>query len=148
MGASLGGGELDSGGGRRRKRRAYKPMAEINVTPFVDVMLVLLIVFMVTAPLLTVGVPIELPKTNAKQLNTPKKEPLTITIDGKGRIFLQKTEVKVAEIEPKLKAITESGFNEEIYILGDVKAQHGVVAKVLGAINAAGFTRINIVTDS
>ena len=147
MSAGFGGAELENRRNRRR-RRAHRPMAEINVTPFVDVMLVLLIVFMVTAPLLTVGVPVELPKTSAKHLTIPQKEPLTITVDQKGKISLQKTVITLSEVKPKLKAIAASGFKEDIYILGDMKARHGTVAKVLGEINAAGFTRINIVTDS
>ena len=148
MGASLGGGSLGDSGSRRRRRKAYQPMAEINVTPFVDVMLVLLIIFMVAAPLLTVGVPIELPKTDAKQLPGQQKEPLTISVDRQGRVFLQETQVKVSEIAAKLKAITKSGFKEEIYVRGDAKTNYGIIAKVMGTISAAGFTRINLVTDS
>ncbi len=148
MGASLGGGALGGGSSRRRRRKAYQPMAEINVTPFVDVMLVLLIVFMVAAPLLTVGVPIELPKTDAKQLPAKAKEPLTISVDRNGQVFLQETKIKINEVAAKLKAITQSGFNEDIYVRGDAKTNYGVIAKVMGTISQAGFKRINLVTDS
>ncbi len=144
MGASLQGGS--NGGGRRKGRQSYQPMAEINVTPFVDVMLVLLIIFMVTAPLLTVGVPIELPKTKAKQLDS-KKEPLTVTVDQKGQIFLQEAKVKLEEVVPKLVAISKQGFSEQIYVRGDKDTNYGTVMKVMGTISAAGFQRINLVTD-
>ena len=138
----------DNFGAKRRRRRRYRPMAEINVTPFVDVMLVLLIVFMVTAPLLTVGVPVELPKTEAKQLPAQKKEPLTITVDSVGGVFLQESQIEIQEVAAKLKAITNSGFEEEIYVRGDAKVNFGTVASVMGALNAAGFRRINLVTES
>jgi len=123
-------------------------MSEINVTPMVDVMLVLLIVFMVTAPLLTVGVPIDLPKTKAKQLSSPK-EPLTITLDGKGHVFLQKSKIPLDEIGPKLKAIatTRGGFDEPIYVRGDRAIDYGAVMRVMGRISAAGFRRVSLVTD-
>lgn len=135
------------GGSRRRKNRHSVPMAEINVTPFVDVMLVLLIVFMVTAPLLSVGVPIELPKTEAKQLSG-EKEPLTVSVDVKGRIFLQETEVKLSEVVSKLVAIAKSGYKERIYVRGDKNANYGAVMKVMGTLSKAGFSRIALVTDS
>ncbi len=148
MGANLGGGALENNGTRRRRRKKYKPMAEINVTPFVDVMLVLLIVFMVTAPLLTVGVPIELPKTDAKQLAGKQREPLTITVDKEGKVYIQETQIALSEVVPKVKAIAKSGFDEEIYVHGDAKTQYGVIAKVMGAISGAGFRKINLVTDA
>jgi biopolymer transport protein TolR len=121
-------------------------MAEINVTPLVDVMLVLLIVFMVAAPLLTVGVPVELPETSAKPLQGDK-EPLTITVDTSGVVFLQDTEIAVDELVPKLIAISQSGFDERIYVRGDRNANYGVVMKVMGMVSTAGFTRIGLVTD-
>lgn len=134
-------------GGRGRKRRSsYAPMAEINVTPLVDVMLVLLIVFMVAAPLLTVGVPVELPQTEAKPLQGDK-EPLTITVDTSGVVFLQDTEIELDNLVPKLIAISENGFNERIYVRGDRNANYGTVMKVMGMVNAAGFTRIGLVTE-
>lgn len=135
------------GNGRGRKRRtSYVPMSEINVTPLVDVMLVLLIVFMVAAPLLTVGVPVELPETKANPLQGDK-EPLTITVDTKGVVFLQDTEIALNELVPKLIAISQNGFNERIYVRGDRKANYGAVMRVMGMVSTAGFTRIGLVTD-
>jgi biopolymer transport protein TolR len=134
------------GGGRRSRRRAARPMSEINVTPMVDVMLVLLIIFMVTAPLLTVGVPIELPKSEAQQLEGDK-EPLTVTVDPDGKIFLQDTELKLDEIAPKLTAISKNGYEERIFVRGDRRVNYGVVMRVMGTISAAGFRRIALVSD-
>ena len=137
----------ENGGGRRRGRSGgYQPLAEINVTPFVDVMLVLLIVFMVTAPLLTVGVPIDLPKTEAQQLGE-EKEPLTITVDRTGKVFLQETEIAIDEIVPKLLAIAESGYSERIYVRGDRRTNYGLMMKLMGTVSAAGFTRIALITE-
>jgi len=113
-------------------------MAEINVTPMVDVMLVLLIIFMVTAPLLTVGVPIDLPKTDAKQIEGDK-EPLTISIQPDGKIFLQETELSLDEIVPKLTAISKNGFDERIFVRGDRRVDYGQIMKVMATINAEGF---------
>jgi len=121
-------------------------MSEINVTPMVDVMLVLLIIFMVTAPLLTVGVPIELPKTEAQQLEGDK-EPLTISVDSEGRIFLQDTELKIDEVVPKLTAIAKNGYDERIFVRGDRRVNYGVVMRVMGTISAAGFRRIALISD-
>lgn len=136
-----------TGGGQRRRRRAkrYLPMSEINVTPFVDVMLVLLIVFMVAAPLLTVGVPIELPKTQAKPLQGDK-EPLAITVKSDGKVFLQDTEIEIDKLVPKLLAIAEGGYDERIYVRGDRRVDYGAVMKVMSTISAAGFKRIGLVT--
>jgi len=136
-----------SGGGGRRSRR--KPvMAEINVTPMVDVMLVLLIIFMVSAPLLTVGVPLDLPQTQAKSLEQDKT-PLQLSVDIKGKIFINDTEVSMAELIPKLKAITEArgGMEERIYMRADKKADYGTVAKVMGQLSGAGFKRLALVTE-
>ena len=121
-------------------------MSEINVTPMVDVMLVLLIIFMVTAPLLTVGVPIELPKTEARQLEDDK-EPLTISVDPEERIFLQDTELKIDEIVPKLTAIAKNGYDERIFVRGDRRVNYGIVMRVMGTISAAGFRRIALISD-
>jgi biopolymer transport protein TolR len=144
MGAGLQiGGALSS---RRARRRSARPMSEINVTPMVDVMLVLLIIFMVTAPLLTVGVPIELPKSEAKQLEGDK-EPLTISVDPEGRIFLQETELQIDEIVPKLTAIAKNGYDERIFVRGDRRVNYGVVMRVMGTISAAGFRRIALISD-
>lgn len=120
-------------------------MAEINVTPFVDVMLVLLIVFMISAPLLTSGVPVDLPETQAKPLNGAT-EPITISIDPRGKVFLQSTEIVEAELVAKLKAIAKNGVEERIYVRGDQSAAYGTVMRVMGDLNAAGFNRIALVT--
>ncbi len=136
-----------SGGGGRRGRR--KPvMAEINVTPMVDVMLVLLIIFMVSAPLLTVGVPIDLPQSQAKSLDTDK-EPLTVSVNTKGEVYLQKSEIKIDDLVPKLQAITQArgGNDERIYVRGDRKVDYGTVMRVMGRLSAAGFRRVALVTE-
>jgi biopolymer transport protein TolR len=145
MGMSMGGGS--SGGGRRHARRA-NVMSEINVTPMVDVMLVLLIIFMVSAPLLTVGVPLDLPQTAAKSLDQDK-EPLTLSVQLSGKIFLNNTEIKVEELVPRLKAITEArgGMDERIFVRGDTKVDYGTVMRVMGRLSAAGFKRVALVTE-
>ena len=133
--------------GKRRHRR--KPvMAEINVTPMVDVMLVLLIIFMVSAPLLTVGVPIDLPQTKAKSLDQDK-EPLTISVNTKGEIYLQNSEIKIEELVAKLQAVTQArgGTDERIYVRGDKKVDYGTVMRVMGRLSAAGFRRVALVTE-
>ena len=132
--------------GRRRHRR--RPvMAEINVTPMVDVMLVLLIIFMVSAPLLTVGVPVDLPQTRAKTLDQDK-EPLTVSVTPKG-VYLQNTEIPVEELVAKLKAITEArgGSDERIFVRGDKQVEYGTVMKVMGRLSEAGFRRVALVTE-
>jgi len=130
--------------GRGRLRR--RAMAEINVTPFVDVMLVLLIVFMVTAPLLTVGVPVDLPKTKAPALGQDR-EPLSITVMRDGTIFLQKEKVPEAALVDKLTAIASNGYNQRIFVRGDTQANYGKVMEVMGLLAASGFTHIGLVTD-
>jgi biopolymer transport protein TolR len=143
MGMNMG---SSGGGGRRRARKAV--MAEINVTPMVDVMLVLLIIFMVSAPLLTVGVPLDLPQTSAKSLEQDKT-PLQLSVDIKGKIFINDTEVSMADLIPKLKAITEArgGMEERIFMRADKKADYGTVAKVMGQLSGAGFKRLALVTE-
>jgi biopolymer transport protein TolR len=131
------------GRGRRSKRR--RPLAEINVTPFVDVMLVLLIVFMVTAPLLTAGVPVDLPKTKAQPLGQDR-EPLSVTIKKDGRIYLQNTPVAADELVSKLTAIAENGYEQRVFVRGDTSVQYGRVMEVMGMLNTAGFTHIGLVT--
>ena len=136
-----------SGGGGRRGRR--KPvMAEINVTPMVDVMLVLLIIFMVSAPMLTVGVPLDLPQTQAKSLEQDKT-PLQLSVDTRGKVFINDTEVAIADLIPKLKAITDArgGMDERIYMRADKKADYGPVAKIMGQLSGAGFKRLALVTE-
>ena len=132
-----------SGSGRRKRIR---PMSEINVTPFVDVMLVLLIVFMVTAPLLTVGVPVDLPKTRAQTLGQDR-EPLSITVKRDGRIFLQNTPIAEEGLVDKLKAISANGYDQRIFVRGDKAVDYGRVMEVMGLLSAAGFTHIGLVTD-
>jgi biopolymer transport protein TolR len=121
-------------------------MSEINVTPFVDVMLVLLIVFMVTAPLLTVGVPVDLPKTRAPALGQDK-EPLSVTIAKNGKIYLQKEVVTEDQLVPKLQAISQNGYDQRIFVRGDQTVDYGRVMVVMGLLASAGFTHIGLVTD-
>ena len=140
-------GQAAAVAGRRRHRR--RPvMAEINVTPMVDVMLVLLIIFMVSAPLLTVGVPIDLPQTQAKSLDQDR-EPLTVSVNVKAQVFLQNTEIPIDELVAKLKAVTDArgGLDERIYVRGDRQVDYGTVMKVMGRISAAGFRRVALVTE-
>jgi biopolymer transport protein TolR len=146
MGTALGG--PGAAGGRRGSRIPYRRLnSEINVTPFVDVMLVLLIVFMVAAPLLTVGVPIELPETQARPMQGDS-EPLTVTVAASGKVFLQETEIDLDALVPKLEAIAQNGYDERIFVRGDKSVGYGEVMQVMGALNAAGFRKIGLVTDS
>jgi biopolymer transport protein TolR len=133
--------------GKRRHHRR-KVMSEINVTPMVDVMLVLLIIFMVSAPLLTVGVPIDLPQTQAKSLDQDK-EPLTISVNEKGEIYLQNAEIDVDNLIPKLQAVAEArgGTDARIYVRGDRKVDYGTMMRVMGRLSAAGFHRVALVTE-
>lgn len=128
---------------RDRRRRA---MAEINVTPFVDVMLVLLIVFMVTAPMLTVGVPVDLPKTKAQALSQDR-EPLSVSVRRDGEIYLQNTRIAEDGLVAKLEAISKNGYEQRIFVRGDKAVDYGRVMEVMGLLNAAGFTHIGLVTD-
>jgi len=132
---------------RRGRRTVARPMSEINVTPFVDVMLVLLIIFMVTAPLLRVGVPLDLPKTEADALPTEEEEPLTVNLDAEGRIYLQETEIVPAELIPRLAAIREAREGGQIYLRADRRLDYGRVMEVMGALSGAGFRNIGLVTD-
>ncbi|MCC7253210.1 protein TolR [Hyphomicrobium sp.] len=135
------------GGGRRRgKRGRHAPMSEINVTPMVDVMLVLLIIFMVAAPLLTVGVPIELPQSQGKQLES-NHEPLTISVSSNGDVFIGETKVGLDEIAEKLKAIAKNGVDEQIFVRGDKGISYGQVMLVMGRISAGGFKKVSLVTE-
>ena len=134
-------------GRRRRRRRAV--MSEINVTPMVDVMLVLLIIFMVSAPLLTVGVPIDLPQTRAKSLDQDR-EPLTLSVNLEGQVFLQNSEIPIDDLVSKLKSVTEArgGDDERIYVRGDRKVDYGTVMRVMGRLSSAGFRRVALVTET
>jgi biopolymer transport protein TolR len=143
----MAGGVQHVGGRGRRGRGRRAAMAEINVTPFVDVMLVLLVVFMVTAPLLTAGVPVDLPKTRAPALGQDK-EPLSVTIAKNGDIFLQKLKVPEDELVPKLTAISHNGYDQRIFVRGDKTVDYGKVMEVMGMLSAAGFTHIGLVTDA
>ena len=144
MAMSLGTG--GAGAGRRGRRRARRgPVSEINVTPLVDVMLVLLIIFMVAAPMMTVGVPIDLPETQAQALNSDT-QPITISVNPEGKIYLQETEIGIDEVVPKLEAIATTGYNERIYVRGDANADYGTVMKVMARISSAGFKNIGLVT--
>ena len=148
MGMSAGGSGGGSGGrrGGRGGRRKGGAISEINVTPFVDVMLVLLIIFMVAAPMMTVGVPIDLPQTSANALNSDT-QPITISVNANGQIHLQETEIQAAEVADKLQAIATTGYNERIFVRADSVAAYGVVADVMARIQAAGFKNIGLVTQ-
>ena len=137
-------------GGKRRRRRGTRarPMAEINVTPFVGVMLVLLIIFMVAAPLMTVGVPVELPKTAAGALPSDAEEPLTVTISADGRVLIQTTETDIAELVTKLQAIASERASTRVYLRADGAVAYEQVVQVMGALNAGGFSDIGLVTDT
>jgi biopolymer transport protein TolR len=143
----MAGGLAASRRGRRGQTARRTRLSEINVTPFVDVMLVLLIVFMVTAPLLTVSIPIELPRTEAKQ-SAAETEPLSITLQADGTIFLQETQVTVDELVPRLRAISREGYDRAIYIRGDANVNYGLMADVLARVSSGGFTKIQLVTDT
>lgn len=132
--------------GNYRGRTRTPPMSEINVTPMVDVMLVLLIVFMVTAPLLTVGVQIDLPKTKAKILQG-QDEPLAITIDARGQVYLQDTEIDIEGLVPRLRAITANNPDVRIFVRGDASVNYGRIMEVMGTVNAAGYKKVALVTQ-
>ena len=145
----MGAGTMQRSGGRRGRRRGKSAaMSEINVTPFVDVMLVLMIIFMVAAPMLTVGVPIELPKTAATALPTEQEEPLTVTMTAEGRLMIQTQEVVDADLIPKLQAIASERTSDKIFLRADGSIPYARVAQVMGALNAGGFRNIGLVTDA
>lgn len=147
----MGAGVIKNNGGgagsRRRRRRRAQPMSEINVTPFVDVMLVLLIIFMVAAPLMTVGVPVELPKTAARALATDQEEPLTVTLTADGVVMIQKTETARDELISKLRAVAAERASTKVYLRADGAVAYEQVVQVMGALNAGGFDDIGLVTD-
>jgi biopolymer transport protein TolR len=132
----------------RRKHHRQRVMSEINVTPMVDVMLVLLIIFMVSAPLLTVGVPIDLPQSQAKNLDQDK-EPLTVSVNDKGQIFLQNSEITADNLIPKMQAVAEArgGTEARVYVRGDKKVDYGTMMRVMGRLSSAGFHRVALVTE-
>jgi biopolymer transport protein TolR len=134
-------------GGNGRGAGRYRPMAEINVTPLVDVMLVLLVVFMVAAPLLTVGVPVRLPQTQAPPINEPK-QPLVITVNAQGQIFVQNSEVSTAALVPRLKEITQANPDAPLYVRGDKEISYGRVLEVMSLVSAAGFHKVSLVAQA
>lgn len=140
MGASV------EGNGATARGRRYRPMSEINVTPFVDVMLVLLVVFMVTAPLLSVGVPVDLPKTEAASINNPD-EPVVISIDSTGRIYIQESEIPIENLAPRLEAITGANPEARIFVRGDQIIAYGKVMQVMGRISAAGYNKVSLLAE-
>ena len=145
----MGAGMIErSAGSGRRHRRGRKPMSEINVTPFVDVMLVLLIIFMVAAPLLTVGVPIELPESAATPLPSEEEQPLEITLTADGRVFLQEVDVELETLLPKLRAVAAERQDDKIFLRADGGITYDRVMQVMGALNAGGFNSIGLVTES
>jgi biopolymer transport protein TolR len=143
MAVSSGGG----GGGRRGRRRGgNKPMSEINVTPMVDVMLVLLIIFMVAAPLMTVGVPIDLPQTQARQMNT-EQNPVTVSVNNDGGIFVGDAPVALADLVATVNAQATNGTEDRVYVRGDLSANYGSVMQVMGALSGAGYSKIGLITE-
>jgi biopolymer transport protein TolR len=134
------------GGSGRGRRRANRPVSDINITPFVDVMLVLLVVFMVTAPLMTVAVPVDLPKTQAHTVSQDK-EPLVVSIDAAGKIFLQDKNLRMEDLVPKLKAITNANAEARIFVRGDKDLAYGKIMEVMGMISSAGFTKVALVAE-
>jgi biopolymer transport protein TolR len=137
---------MSGGGGGNNRRRFSRPVSDINITPFVDVMLVLLVVFMVTAPMMTVAVPVDLPKTQAHTVNQDK-EPLVVSMDADGHVFLQDKVMKLEDLVPKLKAITGSNPDARIFVRGDKDLAYGKIMGVMGAISAAGFTKVALVAE-
>jgi biopolymer transport protein TolR len=134
-------------GRRRRRSRRAGAINEINMTPFIDVMLVLLIIFMVAAPLMTVGVPLDLPQTKAAQLNVDSK-PITLSIRQTGQVFLSETELRDEEIVPRLNSVAKSGAEERVFVRGDKRVDYGRVAQVMAIVTAGGFKRVALVTES
>src|ERR1700749_3749547 len=137
---------MNTAGARGNRRGRYKPLAEINVTPMVDVMLVLLIIFMVTAPLMTSGVSVDLPKTNAQQLNSDS-EPLTVSIKADGSIFLQDQGVDVGDLVAKLQAISKNNPDRRIFVRGDKDLAYGRIMEVMGTITQGGFTKVALLAE-
>jgi biopolymer transport protein TolR len=134
-----------AGGGGRFRRRRYVPIADINVTPMVDVMLVLLVIFMITAPLLTVGVPVDLPQTQANAIKDPE-EPMSVSINAEGKVFLQDAEIELTALVPRLRAIAGTNPDLRIFVRGDKTVDYGRVMEVMGTINAGGFNKVALIT--
>ena len=143
MAAQLSSGS-NRGGGRRR--RSFRPNSDINITPLVDVMLVLMVIFMITAPMMTVGVPVDLPTTQAARMND-QEEPLVISVDAEGKVYLQETEMPLDEAVSRLKAITTINPDPKIYVRGDKKLAYGQIMEIMGAIAASGFSRVSLISE-
>ncbi len=148
MGAQVAAKGGDGGRRRGRRRGASRPMSEINVTPFVDVMLCLLIIFMVAAPLMTVGVPVQLPETAAEALPSEEEEPLTVTLAEDGRVMIQTTEVPLGDLVTRLQGIAGERASNQIFLRADGAIPYAQVMQVMGALNAGGFRDIGLVTDA
>ena len=137
-----------AGGRRNRRRRGRRAaLAEINVTPLVDVMLVLLIIFMISAPLLTAGVPVQLPKTEAGAMNN-QTEPVTVTIRADGSIYVQAAEIPFEQLAPKMRALSQGGYDKPVYVRADGRASYETVARVMASLSTSGFTQIGLITDT
>ncbi len=145
MGMAVGGAGGTGGRRGRRSRMRRGPIADMNMTPFIDVMLVLLIIFMVAAPMMTVGVPVDLPETRAKAMEG-QTQPVTVSVDGQGRIFIMDAELKLDDLVPKLKAIAKNGVEERILVRGDRATDYGTILRVMGRLNDAGFKKIGLVS--
>lgn len=145
MGMSTSNGHYNGPQGRRKRRNRHAPISEINMTPMVDVMLVLLIIFMVAAPMLTTGVPIELPEAQAAALAS-NSEPLSISVGTDGKIYIQEAEIAFEDLSEKLKALSKNGFKEKIFVRGDKSVAYGEFMKVIAHINDAGYKSIGLVT--
>lgn len=144
MGMSV---KAGGGSGRGRRRGKHMPMSEINVTPMVDVMLVLLIIFMVAAPLLQTGIDVNLPEAKGQQIPTPKQEPVAVTVKANGEIYIGDTPVPLEDVATKLKAIAKNGYDETIFVRGDKGVNYGTVMQVMGRINEGGFKKLSFVLD-
>ena len=138
--------QMSAGGRRGSGRSKRRPMSEINVTPMVDVMLVLLVIFMITAPLLTAGVPVDLPKAEAPPITEPG-EPLVITVDEEGLIYLQESETPLDSLVPRLSAITENKADTRIFVRGDKDVEYGRIMAVMGTVSAAGFSKVALIAE-
>jgi biopolymer transport protein TolR len=134
------------GGGKRRRGRKSAPMADLNMIPFIDVMLVLLVIFIVAAPLMTTGVPVDLPKTGASQLNVDQK-PIAVTVDERGRIFVQEREITLENLASAIAPLARQGFDERIFVRGAAEVNYGRVAEVLAALTRAGYTKTALVNQ-
>ncbi len=143
----MAGPTLGGGVGRKPRYRAYRPMSEINVTPMVDVMLVLLVIFMVTAPMLTAGVKVDLPQTEASTLNEKSDEPLTVSVKRDGTVYLQETKLTRDELVARLKAVLREKQDQRIFVRGDRNAVYGEVLSVMGTLRAAGFNRVALLAE-